>query len=181
MARDGDWLPMALVFAQPLALTTEPQPGRCQDCSSQTTEQSFLLRTGKNAGSAGPGQALPIRALASWAPGTGGEAGPLDNGPRGRGWRGESWVIAAWAAWEDEAVCAREACGEGGAWPLMRTLQRPQFPELCSPHVMNPRAGKPWETSSHCWVCRGKPGPGRGGEGRRVGALSWQPVVGGGG
>lgn len=165
MARDGDWLPVALVFAQPLALTTEPQPGRCQDCSSQTTEPSFLLSTGKNAGSAGPGQALPVRALA-------------------HGLQEQAERLAAWTmAQEEEAGGGRAGSSQpgqpgkmrlfvhvrpvGGAWPLMCPLQRPQFPELCSPHVMNLRAGKPWETSSHCWVCRGNQaqgGEGKGGE-----------------
>lgn len=104
---------MALVFAQlgpDHGATARPMPGlQLSDHRAEFPPQHREERR-----LCWASQALPVRALASWAPGTGGVAGPLDNGPRGRGWewggvRGESLVIAAWAAWEDEAVCAREA------------------------------------------------------------------------
>ena len=50
----------------------------------------------------------------------------------------------------------------------MCPLQRPHFPELCCPQVMNLRAGRPSETSSHCWVYRGN----QAGEGRWLGVAA---------
>lgn len=146
MARDGDWLPTALVFAQPLALTTEPQPGDARPAALRP-QSSFLPGTGKNASSAGPAKPSPS---GHWPRGLQEQAERLVPGQRpkrkrpGVGGEGGEPGHRSLAAWED-AVCAREAvCAHGWcAWPLMCPLQRPRFPELCSPRVMNLRAGSP--------------------------------------
>lgn len=51
------------------------------------------------------------------------------------------------------------------AWPLMRPPWRLHFPELCSPQVMNLRAGRPSETCSQPQGLQRKLGPGRGEDG----------------
>lgn len=129
----------------------------------------------------GQAQALPVPALAPWALGMGREAafpGQQPGRTRQAG-RELSKSAQAQAAWEDEAVCAHEAWEDEAvcAWPLTPPLQRLHFPELCSPRVMNLRAGRPSETRFLSRVCKGNQAQGRVGMGwggaRGQPATSW--------